>query len=591
MTTSSSGSDPSQAATSRQEWNADRLRQIRAALPLRPTLPYEPTTSPSLLPPSLATLQTYTDWGGGWTRIVAGDFARGSQYSGLLFYAQSQGVGEIYSTDGVGGTALLQSHSGWGTSWTQIVPLTVQQSGGTYGSGLLFYDPDAGLGAFYATDGQGNLVLLAEQTGWNDSWTTIVAGHFTGSPSPSPYSDLLFYDQASGAGALYSTDGAGGISHIAEHAWNPGWSDILVQQFRSVGGDNVEGRHDVLFYAGATGYTELYEVLDSGDVNPIASTTLPTGIPFLTPGAFGGSFKSVLTYDRGTGTEPMVTDVNELSETDPAYGPTSKAVFAVGEVFTGWRTTWDLIVPGNFWVVDEGDLLFDEGGFTDLLFYDRAAGYGEIALHEPPDSTNMRPIEGYCSAGSVRPGETLEFFISSQVGPYSLSVYRLAAEDVHMTDVAGLPAAPAPFQINRGAWRDGATWPSVASLQIPLDWPSGVYVGRAQAVGSQVDIPFIVRAATDGSQAVVLAVMNDTTYQAYSHWGGRSLYGFGAHATTISGRALAPATRTCPGRSASRSAGPWTPTSTKLGSSGPIPRSPSPAGWPDRESPSSGARS
>ena len=230
--------------------------------------------------------------------------------------------------------------------------------------------------------------------------------------------------------------------------------------------------------------------------------------------------------------------MNEFDDTDPRYGPTSKAFFADGELLTGGamappsprgRTTWDLIVPGSFWVVDEGDLLFDEGAFTDLLFYDRSAGYGEIALHEPPESTNMRAIEGYCSAGSVRPNETLEFFISSQVGPYAVSVYRLAAEDVHMVDVSGLPAAPLPFPISRGAWRDGAGWPAVASLQIPLEWPSGVYVGRAQAAGWQVDIPFIVRAAADGSQAGVLAVMNDTTYEAYNHWGGRSTYGFGAH--------------------------------------------------------------
>ena len=218
---------------------------------------------------------------------------RRSRYSGLLFYAHSAGVGEFYSTDGFGGIALLRSHADWRTSWTQIVPLTVRQSGAAYGSGLLFYDPAAGLGAFYATDGEGNLILLAERTGWRDSWTTIVAGHLTGSS----YSDLLFYDQASGAGALYSTDGAGGMNLVAEHAWNPGWTDILVQRFRSVGGDQVEGRHDVLFYAGATGDTELYEVLGTGNVNSIGSTTLAADLPFLTPGAFGAPFTSVLTYD------------------------------------------------------------------------------------------------------------------------------------------------------------------------------------------------------------------------------------------------------------------------------------------------------
>ena len=169
-----------------------------------------------------------------------------------------------------------------------------------------------------------------------------------------------------------------------------------------------------------------------------------------------------------------------------------------------------------------------------MLFYDRDLGYGEFYLHEPPDSTVVTPLEGYCSARSVRPGETISFFVSSQVGPYTIKVYRQSADDVFMADVLGLPKAPSPLSIGRTAWRDGAQWPPAGSLQIPLDWPTGLYVGRVEAApAAPADIPFIVRAAVDGSQAATLVVMNDTTYEAYNYWGGRSLYGFGSHGSMV----------------------------------------------------------
>jgi hypothetical protein len=43
---------------------------------------------------------------------------------------------------------------------------------------LLFYDPAAGQGEFYSTDGGGNLALLKANSGWRRTWSVIVAGNF-----------------------------------------------------------------------------------------------------------------------------------------------------------------------------------------------------------------------------------------------------------------------------------------------------------------------------------------------------------------------------------------------------------------------------
>ena len=208
---------------------------------------------------------------------------------------------EFYETDGAGGIALLSSQT-WRTSWTHVVPLVVKANGAA-GSGLLLYDQAAGLGAFYATDGQGNLILLSEDATWPDSWTHIVAGHFT----DSDFSDLLFYDQSNGVGALYTTNGSGGMDPVAEyHDWRTSWTHIFVQRFRDSGGVShaghpVEGRHDVLFYEGFSGYSEIYEVDQVGGLNLIGARDLDPGLPIIVGGSFGGAFASLLAYDQGAG--------------------------------------------------------------------------------------------------------------------------------------------------------------------------------------------------------------------------------------------------------------------------------------------------
>jgi hypothetical protein len=209
---------------------------------------------------------------------VAGTFSSGSPYSGLLFYAQSEGVGEFYASDGAGGIPLLGSHDDWRTSWTQIVTLVVGTSAGAGGTGLLFYAPSAGLGAFYATDGHGTLVPLAEEDGWRHSWTHVLVGRLRRS-----------------AGAWQS-------------------------------GDPVFGRHDTVFYEGATGYTQLYEVDNGGGLALIGTHDLAPNLPVLTLGSLGGPFSSLLAYEHGRG---LVVDVTELA-------PTTGATAARARLYS-WR--------------------------------------------------------------------------------------------------------------------------------------------------------------------------------------------------------------------------------------------------------------
>jgi hypothetical protein len=82
---------------------------------------------------------------------------------------------------------LLKNHTGWRQSWTHIIP---GDFGGSGRTDLLFYEQSTGTGEFYTTDGAGNISLLKNHTGWRQSWKDIIPGDFGGSGR----TDLLFYE-------------------------------------------------------------------------------------------------------------------------------------------------------------------------------------------------------------------------------------------------------------------------------------------------------------------------------------------------------------------------------------------------------------
>src|SRR4029077_15617613 len=110
-------------------------------------------------------------------------------------------------------------HTGFASSWTQIVP---GKFGGSTGlTDLLFYDAATGKGEFYATNGHGELFPLNTYTDWSTSWTHIIPGQFrvpphSPAPPPAAVTDLLFYDAGAGTGEFYTINGPGRISLLKQ---------------------------------------------------------------------------------------------------------------------------------------------------------------------------------------------------------------------------------------------------------------------------------------------------------------------------------------------------------------------------------------
>ena len=147
-----------------------------------------------------------------------------------------------------------------------------------------------------------------------------------------------------------------------------------------------------------------------------------------------------------------------------------------------------------------------------------------------PESRFRSPsIEGYCSRASVRAGETISFHVSTNPrSRFVLDLYRMgyyqgagARRVLRLGPLPGSVEHDPPVAARR--LRE-CRWRACASVTIPEDWRSGVYLGQltAERDGMQSYLIFVVR---DERRADFLFQCSDLTWQAYNRWPSRfSLY-------------------------------------------------------------------
>src|SRR5688572_185490 len=131
-------------------------------------------------------------------------------------------------------------------------------------------------------------------------------------------------------------------------------------------------------------------------------------------------------------------------------------------------------------------------------------------------------IEGYCSHTSIRAGEMLSVFVSTNpASAFALDVYRLGYYGGtggrfmrSFERVRGVAQPDPPTGSKRV--RD-CQWEPSLEFKIPRDWISGVYLGKLTALrdGTQSYVIFIVR---DDRQADFIFQCSDNTWQAYNRW-------------------------------------------------------------------------
>jgi hypothetical protein len=140
-----------------------------------------------------------------------------------------------------------------------------------------------------------------------------------------------------------------------------------------------------------------------------------------------------------------------------------------------------------------------------------------------------RGIEGYVARTSVRAGEVLTAYVSTEppqryrVDVYRMGYYggtgarRVATLGPFEGRVQAEPAARAQQLVE-------ASWQPSFELRIEDDWQSGVYLAKLTTLGSGLQ-SYLVWVVRDDRQAELLLQVSDLTWQAYNRWPGwRSLY-------------------------------------------------------------------
>ena len=143
-------------------------------------------------------------------------------------------------------------------------------------------------------------------------------------------------------------------------------------------------------------------------------------------------------------------------------------------------------------------------------------------------------IEGYCSKQSVRAGESIDFFVSTRPeAAFHLEIFRMgwyggagARLMTVMGPYKGMIQPDPPVGDKR--LRECA-WEKTASLTIPADWTSGVYLGRLTTLPDSARQPYwqsyVIFIVKDDRKADILFQCSDNTWQAYNRWpDGWSLY-------------------------------------------------------------------
>src|SRR5947209_6995175 len=145
-------------------------------------------------------------------------------------------------------------------------------------------------------------------------------------------------------------------------------------------------------------------------------------------------------------------------------------------------------------------------------------------------------IEGYTHQTSAAPGETLGFHVSTDAPLFRIIISREGSNSRILHQVNDLPGAEQP--VPPTAYTEGCGWPESYRLELPAEWPSGVYRARLVATvprgaftrwcdqSAEHSVLFVVRSASPGTTSPILMQLTTNTYAAYNFWGGRSLYAY-----------------------------------------------------------------
>ncbi|HEV3437395.1 MAG TPA: N,N-dimethylformamidase beta subunit family domain-containing protein [Gemmata sp.] len=154
---------------------------------------------------------------------------------------------------------------------------------------------------------------------------------------------------------------------------------------------------------------------------------------------------------------------------------------------------------------------------------------------DPPKPASAPPVfvHAYTDQLSYAPGDEMKVHISSNADWFTFQVLLGGS-----SDLPGFPillfhgGSRLDYSIPKDASSHGCRWPAVdRKFTIPKDAPSGYYRIEFRFLNEkdqfvQADAFFVVRPKEPGKNAKILLQLSTNTYNAYTNWGGYSLYAY-----------------------------------------------------------------
>lgn len=144
-------------------------------------------------------------------------------------------------------------------------------------------------------------------------------------------------------------------------------------------------------------------------------------------------------------------------------------------------------------------------------------------------------VEGYTNQLSYVAGEDIQFHLAG-TAPTDLQIDRVGKDRVKVYEQTGI--AVTDCKVPARAASNGCNWPVAHRVSIPAQWGSGYYevtltvkdqggafTHRSSRTATSKCF-FIVRADKPGEKSKILLQLSTNTYNAYTNWGGHSLYAY-----------------------------------------------------------------
>jgi hypothetical protein len=158
---------------------------------------------------------------------------------------------------------------------------------------------------------------------------------------------------------------------------------------------------------------------------------------------------------------------------------------------------------------------------------------GTVSVATLPTAIRAQPkpapvVEGYTDQLSYAPGDTVKLHTSTEAATFAVEIARLGPKREVVWSKVDVPGKKHPVPNNASS--HGCQWPVAVEVPIPNNWKSGYYAIRLTAAGADKPASpepfFVLRPSEPGKASKILLQLSTNTYNAYTNWGGYSLYAY-----------------------------------------------------------------